>query len=132
MIHQPTNIQRGKDNLLPYTPISSTVGAEVNFFSASMPLMFTLISMVQAVTTGDQFQALGRNYHALQTTAEQAETFGATVLVEATLDGTHWFTLDTITTATNKQYVGLFTDIRATVTAWTSGHISVFALSQRA
>lgn len=133
MIHQPTNLERGKTNLLPYLPISSTVSGEVNFFGATIPLLFTLIDKATATTTGtEQFQTLGRNSHAIQTAVETGDTFGGTVLVEATLDGSHWFTLDTITTATIKQYTGMYTDIRVSITAYTSGHISVFAATQRA
>jgi len=58
---------------------------------------------------------------------------GATVIIEASLDGTHWVTYETfiLTEASNQMYNvdgARFTHVRASVTAWTVGKITVLTL----
>lgn len=130
MIIQPSNLQRGQSNLLPYLPSQALQSAQPQFFMTSAPLQFDLFSNASAVTaTGEQaeMQVLGRNLHAIQVSG----TFSATVLVESTLDGVSWFTLDTITAAGIKQYTGVYQSIQVSVSAYTSGSVSVVGVTQR-
>lgn len=128
MIIQPFNLQRGQSNLLPYLPSQALQSAQPQFFMTAAPLQFNLISNASAVSTDKyEMQVLGRNLHAIQVSG----TFSATVLVESTLDGVTWFTLDTITAAGIKQYSGVYQSIRVSVSAYTSGAISVVGVTQR-
>jgi hypothetical protein len=98
------------------------------FYMTAYPLQFNLITDATAVSTEpSEMQTLGRNLHGIQVSG----TFAATVLVEATLDGQTWEQLDTITTAGIKQYSGVYASIRVSVSAYTSGSVFVFGLSQR-
>jgi len=95
------------------------------------PLQFTLFSAVtSAQVLSDQspvIQVLGRNLHAVAVTG----TFSANVLIEATLDGANWATLATVTAPQITQFTGIYQDIRVTVPTYTSGTITVTAITQR-
>jgi len=134
MIVKPTNVGRGQSNTLPYLPNPSGTIAQSMFWMTAMPLQFTLFNQATAITTGQadpfsEVNVLGRNLHAVAVSA--TGTYAATVLVEATLDGVNWFTLDTITATGIKQYSGLYQSIRASITVYTSGTITVTAITQR-
>lgn len=124
----PYNLAPGKSNLLPYMPSQALQSAQPQFFMTSAPLQFNLITAANAQSTNAYaMQVLGRNYHAIQVIG----TFSASVLVEATLDGTNWFTLSTITSAGITQYTGIYQAIRVSVSAYTSGNVTVVGISQR-
>lgn len=132
MIIKPSNVNRGDSNVLPYLPNPSSHVASSMFTMTAYPLQFTMYTAQAAaqLNTSSQapvIQVLGRNQHAIQVSG----TFSASVLIEATLDGTNWFTLDTITTPSVKQYSGLYESIRASIPSFTSGAITVTAISQR-
>lgn len=121
---------------LPYLPNVASRTAEPMFYMTAYPLQFSLIKDATAVTTSNsdpysEFNTLGRNLHAVQVGTEDGSAFTATVLVEATCDGTIWTELDQITTATAKQYSGIFQSIRVSISAYTSGAIDVVGMTQR-
>ncbi|UOF90778.1 hypothetical protein LSG31_00400 [Fodinisporobacter ferrooxydans] len=123
-------------NALPYLPNFAAKSSEPLFYMTAYPLEFTLFSKQTAVTTGQadpysEINALGRNLHAVQVAVETGETMNATVLIEGTLDGVHWTQIEQITAPKISQYSGLYKSIRASITAYTSGTISVLAVSQR-
>lgn len=124
----PFNTQRGGSNYLPYLPSLAMQTASAQFYMTPYPLQFNLITGAVAISTNTyEMQVLGRNYHAIAVSG----TFVATVLAEATLDGVNWFTLATITTAGITQYTGLYQSIRVSVSAYTSGTITVVGMTQR-
>jgi hypothetical protein len=121
-----------RSGLLPYTPGPGAQTAEAMLYQAAFPLQFKLVSAAVAIASPvDYIEFLGRNRLAIQVLSSSG-TYGGTVLLEVTLDGLHWVTLDTITTESVKQYTGIYVAVRASVSAYTSGTIEVFALIQRA
>lgn len=127
---QPGNLQRGQSNYLPYIPLPSAYIAESMLYQTAIPLQFTLIKEVAATTTDyAEIDVLGRNLHAIAVSA--SGIYNATVLVEATLDGVNWGMLDSITATGIKQYSGLYQSIRISIPTYTSGTITVSAITQR-
>lgn len=136
----PSNVTRGSDNTIPYFPIPSLRTAEGIFFTLNYPLQFQLYDGVTGgtgITTGQndpfvEWTPIGRNLHAVQVASHAAGTFGSSVLLEGSLDGVHWFTIDTITVAGIKQYTGLYQSLRTSITAYTgTTPIEVRAISQK-
>jgi len=135
VIVQPDNVGRGQSNTLPYTPNPSGYVSQSMFFMSAYPLQFILFTDETSVTTGNsdpyaEIMVLGRNLAAIQVSTTGG-TYAATVLVEGTLDGVNWTTIQSITAAGIVQISGLYQSIRASITAYTSGNISVTAISQR-
>lgn len=133
MIVKPNNVDQ-KSALLPYIPGPSTYSSETNFFQSAFPLQFTLLQGATAVTTNNQdpyveFNTLGRNQHAIQVSS--TNPYNATVLVEGTLDGVNWAPIETITQTGIVQFSGLYQSIRVSITSYTSGNITVTAITQR-
>jgi hypothetical protein len=148
MIVQPSNVS-GKQpmganangtsswqggSLLPYTPNVARETAQPLFYMTAYPLQFMLISGKSGITTGQadpyyEMNVLGRNLHAVAVSA--SGTYNATVLFEATLDGVNWFTLQSVTAAGIYQFSGVYQSIRVSITAWTSGAITVTGITQR-
>lgn len=135
-----TNARTGQPNraaILPYNPGPSALSAESNFFQASFPLLFTpigtnTVTPNNAVTPAGQEALIlifGRTLHAVQVSG----TFTATVKVEVSIDSNlvQWKQLDTFTTADLRQYSGIYFAMRITISAYTSGTISVLAQTQR-
>lgn len=118
----------GNGYTLPYLPIVAMNTAEPMFYNTAFPLQFALITAATAVTTvAQQMQVSGRNLHAIAVSG----TFVGTVTVYGTLDGTNWVTLDSVTAPEILQYAGLYQDIAVSVTAYTSGSITVTGMTQR-
>jgi hypothetical protein len=116
------------DYYLPYLPNVALQTAGPQFYMTAFPLQFALITDAAEVsTTQTEMQVLGRNLHAIAVSG----TFDATVLIEGSLDGTNWSTLSSLTTTGITQYTGLYQSIRASVSAWTSGTVTVVGMSQR-
>jgi hypothetical protein len=139
-IVMPDNLKNGVTGrlntslMLPYTPGPSAITAESNYFQSFFPLIFTPIGPA-SVTKNDRvtpngtqavIQTFGRNAFAVQVSG----TFTASVLIEATLDGVNWETLDTISAKGIKQYTGLYLAIRAGISAYTSGNPLVTVIVQ--
>ena len=124
----PSNTQRGGSNYLPYLPSVAMQTANPQFYMTAFPLQFDLLTAESSISSESvEMQALGRNLHAIQVSG----TFVATVLVEATLDGVNWSTIGTITAPGITQYSGLFQSIRVSVSAYTSGVITVTGITMR-
>lgn len=118
----------GNGYTLPYLPNVAMNTAEPMFYNSAFPLQFSLISDATAVTsTAAQMQVSGRNLHAVAVSG----TFTGTVTVYGTLDGENWIVLDTVTAPEILQYAGLYQDIAVSVTAYTSGSITVTGMTQR-
>lgn len=130
MIIKPLNANL-RGGTLPYTPGPGAMTAEAMLFQAAFPLQFKLVDGATAIASPiDNIEFLGRNHLAVQVSSSVGP-FGGTILLEATLDGAHWVTLDTITTESIKQYSGMYAGIRASVSVYNSGKIDVFAIIQR-
>ncbi len=147
-IIQPSNLSRQKEfgtapngvtqwsgmNALPYLPSGAMQSAQPYFYGTAYPLQFYLIEGATADTAAGQqaeWNALGRNLHAVAVSTASGTTFSATVLIEATLDGVNWLTIASITTTEIQQFSGLYQSLRASITAYTSGTISVTSVMQR-
>ena len=116
------------DYYLPYLPNVALQTAGPQFYMTAFPLQFPLITAATAVSaTQSEMQVLGRNLHAVQVSG----TFSATVLIEGSLDGVNWTTLSSLTATGITQYTGLYQSIRASVSAYTSGSVTVVGMSQR-
>lgn len=142
MIIQPSNVAprttttnaagvttvTGSGYLLPYLPNVAQQTSEPQYYMTAYPLLFPLLTNVTATTAEPaEMQVLGRTYHAIQTSG----TFVATITVEGTLDGTNWYSLGSITSAGIAQYNGIYLSIRVSVTAYTSGAVTVAGLTMR-
>lgn len=124
----PSNTQRGGSNYLPYLPSLAMQSANPQFFMTAYPLQFNLLTAESSISSETvEMQVLGRNLHAIQVSG----TFAATVLVEATLDGINWGTIATITSPQITQFSGLYQSIRASVSAYTSGNVTVTGITMR-
>lgn len=122
----------GSGYFLPYLPNVAQQTSQPQFFMSAFPLQFTLISDATAQTTDTyEMQVLGRNLHAIAVSTASGTTFSATVLVEATLDGTNWFTLASLTSTGITQYSGVYQSIRVSIPSYTSGTITVSGMTQR-
>lgn len=130
-IVQPSNIARGAPKYLPYLPALAMQTAEPQFYMTAYPLQFYLISGATGTTGTFEMQVMGRNQHAIAVTGANGASFAGTVLVEGTLDGANWITLDSIMAAGIKQYTGLYRSIRVSVADYTSGSITVAGITQR-
>lgn len=114
--------------LLPYVPGPGAQTAGASFSMTAYPLQFHLIEGATAQSNEKyEMQVLGRNLHAIQVKGITT----ATVLVEATVDGENWVTLSSVTADGITQYSGLYASIRVSISAYTSGSIDVFGISQR-
>jgi hypothetical protein len=130
MIIKPNNLDLGSI-MLPYVPGPSTYSSETNFFQTTFPLQFSLIAGATAVTPGGTYyeiNVLGRKYHAIQVSGP---AYNATVLLEGTLDGINWITIQSITAVGIYQYTGIYQSLRVSITAYTAGTIAVTAITQR-
>lgn len=115
-------------SLLPFSPSVAKQTAQPLFYDTAYPLQFNLITAAAAQGTDTyEMQVLGRNLHAIAVSG----TFVATVLVEATLDGANWLTLSSITSSGITQYQGIYESIRVSVSAYTSGTVTVTSMTQR-
>lgn len=118
--------------MLPYIPGPSTFSSETNYFQSSFPLQFNLIVGATASTpagTYYEFNTLGRNYHSIQVSAPAV--INATILVEGTLDGVNWTTIESISSLKISQYTGIYQSIRVSISAYTSGTITVTSMTMR-
>jgi len=136
LITQPNNVGRGQSNTLPYTPNPSGQIAQSMYWMSAYPLCFSLFSGLTAVTTEQtdpyfQVNTLGRSQFAVQVESTQG-TYNATVLIEGTLDGENWSTVQTITSAGITQINGLYAALRVSVTSYTSGTLTCTLVMQRA
>lgn len=132
MIIQPLNANlRGA--VLPYMPGPGAITAQASFFQAAFPLKFLLLQGKTAIVpAGDYFEHFGRNQLAIQVKSTNG-VFNASILVEGTLniDTGEWSQIATISAEGITQYSGLYDAIRVSITAYTSGTIDVYAISQK-
>ena len=131
-IIQPSNAQRGASNTLPYFPLLGGDLAEAQFYQTSYPLQFLLIQDATAqVLDTYEMNVLGRTKHVVAVSCAQGTTYNATVLVEGTLDGINWVTLESVITPQILQLEGLYQSIRVSIPTYVSGTITVAGITQR-
>lgn len=86
----------------------------------------TLLNAVSANTTGTALDlSADERYQGGAHSVEVTGTFTANVLFEATIDGSSWNTLATVTTVGLASYLGAFHSIRASVSGYVSGNVTV-------
>lgn len=86
----------------------------------------TLLNAVTANTTGTALDlSADERYQGGGHSVEVTGTFTANVLFEATVDGTNWNTVATVTAAGLASYLGAFHSLRASVSGYVSGTITV-------
>lgn len=89
-------------------------------------VLATLLNAVSADTTGTALDlSADERYQGSAHSVEVTGTFTANVLFEATIDGTSWVTLATVTAAGMTSYLGAFHSIRASVSGYVSGSATV-------
>jgi hypothetical protein len=131
IVVQPSNVGRGASNTLPYFPTIGWDIAQSQFYQTAYPLQFPLITgAIAAETVTYEMTISGRNLNAIAVYSTSG-TYNATVLVEGTLDGIGWVTLESITSPQITQLSGLYQSIRVSIPAYASGTINVAGMSQR-
>lgn len=90
--------------------------------------LVTLLNAVTANTTGTPLDlSTDERYQGGQHSVAVSGTFSANVLFEASVDGSTWYTIATVTAAGLATYPGSFHSIRASVTGYVSGTITCTA-----